>query len=147
VSLRCLDLQRQYIRIMTVTRQVRTFNGGVYDLGLRVVWCPKYRRPVLGGGDAPRLRELTSHKAAEHGRGIIAAEVMPDHVHLFVRHGPEASVSYVANRFKGYTSHALRPGFLHLRSRLPALWSESYVATPGGCGVRGDGAPVYRHAV
>ncbi|MGW7299407.1 IS200/IS605 family transposase, partial [Streptomyces sp. NPDC054829] len=25
---------------MTVTRKVRRFSGGVYDLGLHVVWCP-----------------------------------------------------------------------------------------------------------
>ncbi|MEU8248483.1 transposase [Nonomuraea sp. NPDC048916] len=29
-------------------RQVRT-SGSAYDLGYHVVWCLKYRRPVLGG--------------------------------------------------------------------------------------------------
>ncbi|MEE1943393.1 transposase, partial [Streptomyces sp. TRM 70361] len=48
---------------MTVTRKVRRFSGGVYDLGLHVVWCPKYRRPVLGGRVAERLDELIRQKA------------------------------------------------------------------------------------
>ena len=117
---------------MAVTRQVRTFPGGVYDLGLHVVWCPEYRRPVLGGRVAARLRELIGQKAAEHGWEIIALEVMPGHVHLFVRHDPKASASYIANQFKGFTSHVLREEFPHLRSRLPTLWSKSYFAASVG---------------
>jgi putative transposase len=104
----------------------------VYDLGLHVVWCPKYRRPVPGGRVAARLRELTGQKAAEHGWEIIACEVMPGHVHLFVKHDPKAPASYVANQFKGFTSRVLREEFPHLRSRLPALWPESYFAASVG---------------
>ncbi|MFJ9821380.1 IS200/IS605 family transposase, partial [Streptomyces sp. NPDC101151] len=87
---------------MTVTRKVRRYCGGVYDLGLHVVWCPKYRRRVLGGRVAVRLRELIEAKAADKGWEITALEVMPDHVHLFVKHEPKASASYVANQFKGF---------------------------------------------
>jgi putative transposase len=49
-----------------------------------VVWCAKYRRRVLGGRVAVRLRELIERKATEKGWEIIAREVMPDQVHLFV---------------------------------------------------------------
>ncbi|MFF5073611.1 transposase, partial [Micromonospora olivasterospora] len=31
-----------------------------------------------------------------------------DHVHLFVRADPNASPSYIANQFKGFTSRVLR---------------------------------------
>ena len=48
-----------------------------------MVWCPKYRRPVLVGRVAERLRELLGAKCAEHGWTVEALEVMPDHVHLF----------------------------------------------------------------
>jgi putative transposase len=97
-----------------------------------VVWCPKYRRPVLGGRVKDRLEELIRAKADEHGWEIVALEVMPDHVHLFVKAHPKDSPSYVANQFKGLTSHHLRAEFPHLRSRLPTLWSRSYfVATVG----------------
>jgi putative transposase len=98
----------------------------VYDLGLHVVWCPKYCRRVLGGRVAVRLRELIEAKAAEKGCEIIALEVMPDHVHLFVTREPKASASYVANQFKGFTSRVLREEFAHLKSRMPTLWSSSF---------------------
>nr|WP_256226643.1 IS200/IS605 family transposase [Streptomyces sp. PAN_FS17] len=70
---------------MTATRTVRRSSGGVYDLGLHVVWCPKYRRTVLDGRVAGRLDELIRQKADERGWEIISLEVMPDHVRLFVK--------------------------------------------------------------
>ncbi|MBB5490397.1 IS200/IS605 family transposase [Nocardiopsis metallicus] len=115
-----------------MTRKPRRFSGGVYDLGLHVVWCSKYRRPVLDARVAQRLEDLIRNKAGERGWEIITIEVMPDHVHLFVKHDPKASASYVANQFKGYTSRVLREEFPHLRSKLPTLWSSSYFAASVG---------------
>jgi REP-associated tyrosine transposase len=106
--------------------------GAAYDLGLHVVWCPKYRRPVLEGRVAARLRELIGEKAAANGWRVVACEVMPDHVHLFVKTSPADSPAHVANQFKGYTSRVLRDEFPHLRSRLPTLWSKSYFAATAG---------------
>jgi putative transposase len=127
-----LVMWRVYSCHVTVTRKVRRYSGGVYDLGLHVVWCPKYRRRVLGGRVAVRLRELIEAKAAEKGWEIITLEVMPDYVHLFVKHEPKASASYVANQFKGFTSRVLRQEFPHLKSRMPTLWSSSYFAASVG---------------
>jgi putative transposase len=117
---------------MSVARKVRRYSGGVYGLGLHVVWCPKYRRRVLGGRVAVRLRELIEARASERGWEIVALEVMPDHVHLFVKHEPKASVSYVANQFKGFTSRVLREEFPHLKSSMPTLWSSSFFVASVG---------------
>jgi putative transposase len=87
---------------------------------------------VLTGGVRERLDALLREKCAEHDWPVIALEVEPDHVHLFVKAHPKHSPSYVANQLKGFTSHVLRAEFPHLRSRLPTLWSRSYfVATVG----------------
>lgn len=83
---------------------------------------------MLSGPVGTRLRELIEIKADERGWRIVACEIMPDHVHLFVKAGPADSPSHVANQFKGYTSRVLRVEFPHLRSRLPTLWSKSYFA-------------------
>lgn len=117
---------------MAVTRKVRRFSGGVYDLGLHLVRCSKYRRPVLGGRVAARLEELIRAKAGERGRETGALDVMPDRVRLFVRHGPRSSASYVGGQFEGFTSRVLRAGFPHLKSRLPTLWPSSYFAASVG---------------
>lgn len=105
---------------------------GACDLGLHVAWCPKYRRAVLGRRVAERLDELIREKADKRGWKIIALEVTPDHVHLFVKHDPKSSASYVANQLKSFTSRVLREEFPHLKSKLPPLWSSSYSAASVG---------------
>jgi putative transposase len=102
--------------------------GATYSLKYHVVWCPKYRRPVLTNAIEARLRELLEEKVAELGMTIHALEVMPDHVHLFVESDPTRCVAEIVNRLKGYTSRVLRDEFPTLRSRLPTLWSRSYFA-------------------
>ena len=89
------------------------------------VWCPKYRRSVLTPPVDGRLKVLLAEIADEHGMTIHAAEVMPDHVHLFVEADPTLCVAEVVNRLKGRTSGLLRQEFPALRSRLPTLWSRS----------------------
>ncbi|WP_420538742.1 transposase [Nonomuraea africana] len=44
----------------------------MYELGYHLVWCPRYRRPVLGGRVEDRLEELVRAKANEHGWRIRA---------------------------------------------------------------------------
>jgi len=106
--------------------------GAVFSLKYHIVFCPKYRKPVLVGDVAARLKVLLAAKAAEIGATVHALEVMPDHVHLFVESDPTFSPSHLANQFKGFTSHELRSEFAHLRSRLPTLWSRSYFAASVG---------------
>ena len=102
--------------------------GAVFSLRYHVVWCPKYRRPVLEGKVADRLKVLLAEKAAELGLTIHALEVMPDHVHLFVEGNPTRCVAEIVNRLKGHTSRVLRQEHPSLRSRLPTLWNRSYYA-------------------
>jgi len=106
--------------------------GAVFSLKFHLVWCPKYRRPVLTSPVDERLKALFGEVADEHGMTIHATEVMPDHVHLFVEADPTLCVAEIVNRFKGRTSRLLRQEFPFLRSRLPSLWSRSYFAASVG---------------
>ena len=103
-------------------------SSAVFSLKYHLVWCPKYRRPVLEGAIEKRLREVIEDVRAEHVWTIHALEVMPDHVHLFIESDPIYSVAEIVNRLKGASSRILRSEFPALRSRLPTLWSRSYYA-------------------
>lgn len=98
----------------------------VYNCGYHLIWCPKYRRKVLDGDVEERLRELLQEKAANLEMKIHEMQIMPDHVHLFVKAPPTLPPHYIVGQLKGYTSRILRQEFAHLRSRLPSLWTRSY---------------------
>lgn len=112
---------------------LRSDSNVVFQCAFHVVWCPKYRRPVLGGRVEDRLRELIREVTAEKGAWLVELEVMPDHVHLLVEVDPQYGVHRLVKAIKGRSSRVLRAEFPHLRSRLPTLWTNSYfVATVGG---------------
>jgi putative transposase len=103
----------------------RRSNTSVYNVAYHIIWCPKYRKRVLVGKVETRLIALLSEKADELGVVIDRMEVMPDHVHLFVKGTPALTPQRLVHRLKGYTSRVLRQEFRHLR-RLPSLWTRSY---------------------
>jgi putative transposase len=72
------------------------------------------------------LEILLKEKADEIGVIIETMEIMPDHLHLFVKAKPTASPHWIVQQLKGYTSRTLRQEFEPLRTRLPSLWTRSY---------------------
>lgn len=98
----------------------------VYNVTYHVIWCAKYRRKILSGDIESTLIILLNKKAIEIGIEIESVEVMPDHVHLFIRADPTIAIQYIVNQLKGYTSRILRSEFASVKSRLPSLWTRSY---------------------
>ena len=104
----------------------KTSRCTVYNVGYHFIWCPKYRRKVLVGNVADRLKALFVKKATEIGVEIVSMEIMPDHVHLFIKASPVDSPHWIVQQLKGYSSRVLRSEFPSLKSRLPSLWTRSY---------------------
>lgn len=105
----------------------------VFSCNYHVVFCPKYRRPVLVDGVDDRFKEIARSVADELGFEIVEMEVMPDHVHLLLSVDPQLSIHRAVKRIKGRSSHDLRTEFPWLKSRIPTLWTNSYfVSTVGG---------------
>lgn len=104
----------------------KTSRHSVFNVSYHLIWCPKYRRKVLVDEVESRLKELLLEKASEIEVSIDAMEIMPEHVHLFVKSPPTNAIHYIVQQLKGYTSRVLRMEFKHLRSRLPTLWTRSY---------------------
>jgi len=103
-----------------------------YNINYHLVWCPKFRRPVLDGAVGARLAELLPEHIRELDGEVLDLVVMPDHVHLFASFPPTLAISQIMHRLKGATSHQLRKEFPHLRSRLPSLWTRSYYVGTAG---------------
>ncbi|MGF1523869.1 MAG: IS200/IS605 family transposase [Leptolyngbyaceae cyanobacterium] len=95
------------------------------------VWIPKRRRPVLRGEIARRLREITYEVLKEHDCSILALEVMPDHVYLFVNAHPDLAPNQIVRYVKGRSARMLRQEFPKL-CKLPSLWTRSYFVSTAG---------------
>jgi putative transposase len=80
---------------------------------------------------AVRLKELIELKAKELGILILALEIMPDHVHLFVSCTPQMAANQIMFRLKGFTSRVLRKEYPYLM-RMPSLWTRSYFVSTAG---------------
>jgi len=109
-----------------VTQRWTKSKTSVHNVAYHLIWCPKYRRAILTGKVEQRLKQLLKQKAKENAWKIETMEIMPDHVHVFVKANPVASPHWIIQQFKGYSSNILRKEFPHLKSKLPTLWTRSY---------------------
>jgi len=115
-------------------RQYRLGAHTKHDLKVHLVWVPKYRKPVLVGPVAIRVRDLLRQIAMEHELRIISGKVARDHVHLLVSHRPHQDVSTIAQWLKGISSRVLLQEFAHLRKQFwgKHLWARGYFAVSSG---------------
>ncbi len=71
------------------------------DLKVHLVWVPKYRKSVLVGEVAVRVRDLLRQIAAEHELEIVSGKVARDHIHMFISYRPNQPVSQIMQWLKG----------------------------------------------
>lgn len=104
------------------------------DLKVHLVWIPKYRKPVLTGDVAIRVRDILRRVAAEHELEIVSGKVARDHVHVLVSHRPTQRVSQIVQWFKGISSRVLLQEFPRLRKQFwgKHFWARGYLAVSTG---------------
>ncbi|ENQ3077312.1 IS200/IS605 family transposase [Bacillus multifaciens] len=118
---------------MKTYQTYKSNNNVVYSCKYHIVWCPKYRRPVLVDGIDERLKTILLETANSIEAEIIEMEIMPDHVHLLVEVDPQYGINKFVRHLKGASSRLLRQEYPSLKSRIPSLWTNSYfVSTVGG---------------
>ena len=104
------------------------------DLKVHLVWIPKYRKAVLTGELAIRVRDLLRQIAAEHELEIVSGKVARDHVHLLVSYRPNQQVSHIMPRLKGISSRVLLQEFADLGKQFWGrhLWARGYLGVSSG---------------
>jgi putative transposase len=103
----------------------------IFLINYHLIWCPKRRKKVLTGNIKTRLEAIVYEIAKEKGIDVLAFEVMPDHVHLFISAYPDITVHQIIKAFKGRSSNLLRKEFPELL-KLPTLWTHSYFVSTAG---------------
>ena len=98
------------------------------------VWITKYRKPVLFGDVAVRVRVLIREIYKFLDVEILKGHVSKDHVHLFVSVPPQLSVSKMVGRLKSKTSRKLLAENRKLSKQFWGrhLWAGGYFAASSG---------------
>ena len=112
----------------------RKTSHSVYDLKYHIVWITKYRKPVMQGEIAVRVRELIRQTCATLDVYIVSGHVSKDHVHLLVSVPPKVSVSELVKRLKGRSSRRMLDEYNELRRQYWGrhLWARGYFAASTG---------------
>ncbi len=105
-----------------------------HDLKVHLIWVPKYRKKILVGEVALRVRDLLRQIAMEHELAILSGKVASDHIHVLVAYRPHVDVSLMVQWLKGISSRILLQEFAHLRKACWGrhLWARGYLAVSTG---------------
>ena len=106
----------------------------VYLPHYHFVFTTKYRKPVLRGDVALRVRELIREICRSNDIEIIRGDVSGDHVHLLLSVPPSLAPSRVMQAIKGKTSHHLLADFRALQKEFWGrhLWARGYFVASSG---------------
>ena len=112
----------------------RKGSHSIYSLKVHIVWITRYRKPVLFGDVAVRLRDLIREICRSMDIDILEGHVSKDHVHLFVSLSPQISVSKLVGHIKGQTSRKLLAENRCLSGQFWGchLWGRGYFTASSG---------------
>jgi putative transposase len=108
--------------------------NSVYQIGYHLVWCTKYRKPLLVGEIANFVKTLFLKIASDNEFVIQEMEIMPDHVHLFITTTPAHIIVDIVKALKGVSARFLFKEHPEVKQQLWGghLWNASYyVGTVG----------------
>jgi len=104
-----------------------------FRLMYHIIWIPKYRKRVLKGRIAERIKELFYECAEVNNWKIEELSVCEDHIHMLVQLRQNVSVSKAVQFFKGGSSKKIREEF-DLKEFLwgDSFWADGYFAETFG---------------
>lgn len=97
----------------------------VYNISYHIVWIPKKRRRILTGSVKQFLEQSLIETAKKLSSTIVKYEIMPDHVHIFIKCPPTISVSKIVKNLKGRSAYDIKHRFVKFRT-WKAIWTPSY---------------------
>ena len=120
---------------------VRKSHHCKYNINYHIIWIPKYRKQILKDKVKEVLKTIIEGQCQEQNLQMLALEIMPDHLHLFIGAKPTSTPCKVINKLKGNTSRQLRLCFPNLRylnfkqhygTGFKALWARGYYCGSAG---------------
>ena len=95
-----------------------------------IVWIPKYRKRILDGKIAKRIKELLEECAEVNRWRIDELNIQKDHVHMLIQLKPDISVSRAVQLLKGKSSYIIRKEFPRLEEfywgKADSFWCDGF---------------------
>ena len=93
-----------------------------------MVWVPKYRKVILKGELAKRVKEVFAEIAERYEFEIDTMEVKDDHVHLFLSAPPRYSPARIVQIIKSISAKTVFREFPEVKKQLwgGEFWSDGY---------------------
>ena len=115
-------------------QKYRKTSHSVYDIKYHLVWITKYRKKVLVGELAKRVRELLRQICKVNEVEIIRGHISKDHVHMLVSVPPHISVSELMQKLKGKSSRKVMSEFKSISKQFWGrhFWARGYFAASSG---------------
>lgn len=112
---------------------VKKKSSSVYNINYHLVFCPKYRKTILGNR-VNFLRETIETICLTKNWEILELQIMPNHIHLFISTSPFDSPTSIVKILKGISALKLFKKFPNLRNilRKGSFWSSSYYVGTAG---------------
>jgi len=81
-----------------------------------VIFCPKYRRPILKGDVEARVRQMFEEIADKYEFRIVEMIINPEDVHLIIDCNPKFGIMNCVRKLKGETSGVIREEFEEIKN-------------------------------
>ena len=93
--------------LSVVGASLRTNANIAFNCAYHAVWCPKYRRVVIGGRMEARPTEIIAEVIAEEGAWLVELEAMADQVHVLVEVDPQLGFHRLVKAIRGRSSRVM----------------------------------------
>ncbi len=113
---------------------VKSIGHTRYNINYHIVWIPKYRRPLLESQKVKEvLTDIIKGQCEQYHWDLLALEIQPDHLHIFLSATPEWNVAKIVKLLKGNTSIQMRRVFPYLKQQIRKhLWAKGYYVGTAG---------------
>jgi len=105
-----------------------------FSIHLHIVWITKYRRKVLRGEIALRVRDIIREECRKLNVDILKGHVSSNHVHIMVSIPPQVTISRLVQQLKGKSAYRLLAEYQVLRKQFWGrhLWARGYFCRSSG---------------
>jgi putative transposase len=103
-------------------------NHAVYEIAYHIIFCTKYRNPVLVSAVEIELKRILAETCEHYEWKLEKLEVMPDHVHLFIKTDHMTAPVEIVKTLKSISAVYLFTQFPKLKEKKfwgSGLWSKS----------------------